>query len=314
MAYLLFRRRPNASQAFNNFRISSAIAEKCEGDRKLAEKMLAKTYYKSISKAAASDRKTVVPILPPSGNKLWSWNRSFEIACFMASQWCDNEIPLLVPEEADIIIGTEMMDMDEEREQDILEQLDVAFAEDEDDDLDFASLYGDDEEKPKWLIEYAGSLDEMEAEIEEDPGVLSEERASRDEWQDEPEEIDEIIAGVSNTFAEWLSTQIEERNITAAKLARQANMLSSTVVRLSKGIIVVPTKSQILAIACAFGLDREELDEMLARAGYCLSPNVPRDMIVAYYVDHGMYDIGRINRTLFLHGIPTLGTHRTMPR
>lgn len=312
MAYLLFRKRPNAAQQFNNFRISSAIAEKSNGDRKIAEKMLAKTYYKSITTAAAANRKTVVPVLPPSGDKLWTWNRSFEIACSVASQWCDNEIPLLVPDEADIIVGTEAMDMTEEQERDILEQLDLEFDKDDAEDLDFSDLYGDDEEKPKWLIEYAESLENMDDDDEHDQIMPTE--VDSDLWKDEAEEVESIIEGVDNTFSEWLGIQLAERGITPAKLARQANMLASTVIRLAKGIILVPSKSQILAIGCALGLNREELDEMLRRAGYSLSPNVPRDMVVAYYIDRGMYDIGRINRTLFMHDIPTIGTHRTMPR
>lgn len=328
MAYLLFRKRPNASQSFNNFRISSIIAEKCEGDRDQAEKMLAKTYYRSISTAAANNNgKTVVPILPPSGDKLWSWNRSFEIACSVASQWCDNEIPLLVPEEANIFIGTEVLDMDEDEKHDLLDELDFAFdkqdgktdEQDEDGNASaFDKVLADADKKPKWLVGFGGDLEQMMkkdpadvlTDTDADPDIPAEE----DGWKKEAEDVEAVIAGVENTFADWLSEQLKERKMSSAALARAANMLQSTVVRLAKGIIVVPTKSQILAIGCALGLPRDEIDHMLSLSGYALSPNVPRDMVVAYYIDNGIYDIGRINRALFLHGIPTLGTHRAMPR
>lgn len=323
MAYILFRRRPNAAQSFNNFRISSAIAEKSGGDKEKAEKLLALTYRSSIMAAASATPKKIVPVLPPS-DKLWSWNRSFEIACDMAAQWCDDEIPILVPEEANIHIGVDINDLSEpEREQsimDALENLDFSIG-DEDPSVQkdaITELFEHEENKPKWLGNFGGDLDRMikrdAIDAIVDMADNPEMPVESEEWEQEASDIEDIIASVDRPFSDWLAKTMKARKISSAQLARRANMLSSTIARLSKGIIIVPTKSHICAIGLALGLSREAFDEMLALAGYVLSPSVPRDMIVAYYIDKKVSDVGKVNRTLFVNNIPTLGAHKVMPK
>lgn len=327
VAYILFRRRPNAAQTFNNFRIASTISDAATGDRKQAEKILALTYYKSIRASVASQPRKIVPILPPSGDGLWSWNRSFEIACEMASQWCDDEIPLLVPDNADIHIGVDLSDLDEvEREKNILDVLDeLDFDVEVDfgagspanlDDAVFKEMFDKEEEEAqrKWLSGLSDEIDRMDAAL--DGNDIEQTADEADDLRFEPDDISAIIseAEAKATFSAWLSKTLEARNLTPAALARSANMLASTVKRLASGIIVVPTKSHICAIGLALGLPRSQFDAMLAIAGYTLSPSVPRDMVVAYYIDKRVTDIGRINRTLFVNNIPTLGAHKVMPK
>ena len=52
---------------------------------------------------------------------------------------------------------------------------------------------------------------------------------------------------------------------------------------------------------------RDETDNLLARAGYALSPARTMDIIIAHFLDVGNYNIDDINAVLFSHEQGTLG-------
>lgn len=315
MAYVLKRRRPSSTQRFNSFKIVTSISEQVNGDREAGEKLLSRMYYKVMNTAIATPGR-MVPVLPPPGDGMWSWNRSLDIACAVASQCDKAEIPLLVPEEANIFIGKELIDMDEEEAEDALDALDFAFDQHGDEEKDdiFGELIAAQNSKPKWLGDFGGDLEKMKqrnslaalADIEMDDDIPEE----KPEWEQEAEGIEKIVHSTpQETFSEFLGEKMQQRHFTPARLARAANMMSSTIVRLRDAENPVPEKSQVLALGFALELPRDEFEHMLHIAGYCLSECVPRDMVVSYYIDKEIYELEQVNRALFIYNIPTLGTH-----
>ena len=63
----------------------------------------------------------------------------------------------------------------------------------------------------------------------------------------------------------------------------------------------------MLAFAIALELDLASAVDLLARAGFALSPSSKFDQIVAYYIVHNIYDIYEINASLFAYDQPILG-------
>lgn len=318
MAYILKRRRPTAKQSYNTFKAVTRIAELANGDRDAAENLLGKMYLKAMTVAASSPGR-MVSVFPPDGSGLWSWNRSFDIACEVAGQITQAEIPIAVPEEANIFIGKEIMDMDEDDAADALDALIFDFGEegekdgaDEEDDV-LTELVDKEDHKPRWLNDFDtnGELAEMMrynslVDVEAEPSLPK----AKAEWEQEAEDIEEIVNGTNqSTFAEFLQMKMDEHGLDARELTKRANIMSSTLAKLRNSENPVPTKSQILAIAFALELEREEFEHLLMLTGYCLSDCVPRDRVVSYYLDHGVYSLAQINRALFVHEIPTLGTH-----
>lgn len=317
MAYVLKRRRPTAHMSYNSFRAVTRIVELAGGDKDKAEDLLSKMYYKVVTVAAA-DPGRVVSVFPPAEG-LWSWNRSFDIACDVASQCADAEIPLAVPEEANIFIGKDILDMDEDEVEDEFADLDFAFDEHlgEDDGMsdalsDFLDTGSD---KPKWLGDFGGDLEKIMQQkqlekLTDANGVELEVPKERPAWEQEAEDIADIISTTpQETFADFLNEKMRERNLKPAQLARKANMMTSTLVKLRNAENPVPTKSQILALGVALELPREEFEHLMELSGYCFSECVVRDRIVSYYLDKGIYALEQINRALFVNEIPTLGTH-----
>lgn len=317
MAYVLKRKRPSSTQRWNSFKIVTSITEKANGNKENAEYLLSRLYYKTMKTAAATPGR-MVPVLPPPGDGMWSWNRSLDIACSVASQCDKAELPIIVPEEANIFIGKDLVDMDEEEAEDALADLDFEFDKhlDDEENIDiFGEIIAAQNEKPRWLGEFGGDLDKMRKDnlaalldVEMDDDIVPKEEHY--DWEQEAEDIKNIVESIpQETFADFLTEKMKERQMNPALLARASNMMSSTVVRLCKAENPVPEKSQVLAIGFALGLDREEFEHMLHLSGYCLSESVPRDMIVSYYIDKKIYSLEQINRALFIYDIPTLGTH-----
>ena len=69
-----------------------------------------------------------------------------------------------------------------------------------------------------------------------------------------------------------------------------------------------PKKETALALAIALKLNIDETADLLARAGYALSPSSMTDVIVRFYIESGNYDMMDINCELYDHGEPMLGS------
>ena len=63
----------------------------------------------------------------------------------------------------------------------------------------------------------------------------------------------------------------------------------------------------LLAFALALELDVEQTRELLARAGYALSPNERFDLAVEFFIRAGLYDIMKINEYLKELDLPLFG-------
>ena len=67
-----------------------------------------------------------------------------------------------------------------------------------------------------------------------------------------------------------------------------------------------PSKQTALALAIALELPLREINEMLTKAGYALSPSVLSDVIVRSCIEQGEYDVFKINEILFKYDQPIL--------
>ena len=68
-----------------------------------------------------------------------------------------------------------------------------------------------------------------------------------------------------------------------------------------------PKKTTAVAAAIALELPLDRTNELLMKAGYCLSHSLYFDMIVEYFILKKIYDVDTINISLFDYDQPLLG-------
>ncbi|HLT56557.1 MAG TPA: hypothetical protein VK057_10665, partial [Bacillota bacterium] len=57
-------------------------------------------------------------------------------------------------------------------------------------------------------------------------------------------------------------------------------------------------KNTIISLALALELDKDETEELLQAAGYAFSDNDTHDLIIQFFLEKQLYDIGIINEVL----------------
>ena len=123
----------------------------------------------------------------------------------------------------------------------------------------------------------------------------------------EARSFDDIIVNLEKSFMEMVFTYADERGMTDVEVQKRANIDKRAFSKLKCGTTRNPSKPTALALAIALRLSLDETKDLLARAGYALSPCSRQDLIVEYFITHEAYDINEVNIALFEHNEPTLG-------
>ena len=119
--------------------------------------------------------------------------------------------------------------------------------------------------------------------------------------------LDEAVSHISDTWQESLLHLIDTKGYTDVDVYKRANVDRKLFSKIRSNANYQPRKITAVALALALELNLDETRDMLARAGYALSPSSKFDLIIEYFIDHEVYDTYTINLALFEHGQPLLG-------
>ena len=112
---------------------------------------------------------------------------------------------------------------------------------------------------------------------------------------------------MDDTFPVRLMKLMDARGMDQVLCYKRANVSKQTWYKILNEASYRPSKPTVLAFAIALSLTRDEADALLRSAGFALSDNRPFDVIIAYALEEGIYDIFRVNELLFANDQPTLG-------
>lgn len=118
----------------------------------------------------------------------------------------------------------------------------------------------------------------------------------------------ERIRNIGDNFHTRLFRLIDERGLKDPEVYKAANLDKRLFSKIRSNPKYKPKKETALALAIALKLNIDETADLLARAGYALSPSSMTDVIVRYYIESGNYDMYDINCKLYDHGEPMLGS------
>ena len=132
-------------------------------------------------------------------------------------------------------------------------------------------------------------------ELDEDAAILEMER-----------KLTERMKHMSDTFPEYLFYLIDKKGMENAEVYKRAIVDKKVFSKIKNNPNYHPQKLTALCLCIGAKLNLDESRDLLARAGYALSPCDKTDIIFSYFIENGIYDMIELDIQLEEHGLPCI--------
>ena len=154
-------------------------------------------------------------------------------------------------------------------------------------------------------VEATGEADVWEAdEFYEESCEESYEDSYEDFYEENESALKERMQHMSDTFQEYLLYLIKEKGMANSEVYRRAIITKQLFSKIKLNAKYHPDKGTAMRLCVGAKLNLDETKDLLARAGYALSPCDKRDIIFSFFIEHEVYDMIEIDIALEEHGLP----------
>ncbi len=112
----------------------------------------------------------------------------------------------------------------------------------------------------------------------------------------------------SDTFSEYLMYMIREKGLTNTDVYKNAIVDKKIFSKIKNNADYHPQKLTALCLCMGAKLNLDESKDLLARAGYALSPCDKTDIIFSFFIENEIYDMIELDIQLEEHGLPCIIT------
>jgi len=120
--------------------------------------------------------------------------------------------------------------------------------------------------------------------------------------------LEERMGHISDTFSQYLLYLIQEKGMENADVYKRAIVDKKVFSKIKNNANYHPQKITALCLCVGARLNMDETRDLLARAGYALSPCDKTDIIFSYFIENEIYDMIELDIQLEEHGLPCVIT------
>lgn len=134
--------------------------------------------------------------------------------------------------------------------------------------------------------------------------VSLEEAAYCDFLEENESALKERMSHMSDTFQQYLMYLIETKGMSNSEVYKRAIISKQLFSKIKLNPEYHPDKATAMRLCVGAKLNLDETKDLLATAGYALSPCDKRDIIFSFFIEHQVFDMIEIDIALEEHGLP----------
>lgn len=133
---------------------------------------------------------------------------------------------------------------------------------------------------------------------------LEDEEDFSDFLEEHESALNERIKHMSDTFQEYLFYLIDNKGLGNTEVYKRAIITKQLFSKIKLNPQYHPDKATAMRLCIGAKLNMDETIDLLARAGYALSPCDKRDIIFSFFIENNVFDMIEIDIALEEHGLP----------